>query len=48
VGAAHRKNFCLMKRRSSQFAPTEELSLDEYMPALGRDGGHVMSWSRPC
>lgn len=35
------KNFCLMKRRRSQFAPTQELSLDEYMPALDRDGGHV-------
>jgi len=35
------KNFCLMKRRRSQFAPTQELSLDEYMPALDRDGGQV-------
>jgi RNA polymerase sigma-70 factor, ECF subfamily len=35
------KNFCLMKRRRSQFAPERELSLDEYMPALDRDGGHV-------
>jgi RNA polymerase sigma-70 factor (ECF subfamily) len=35
------KNFCLMKRRRSQFAPTQELSLDEYMPALDRDGGHI-------
>jgi len=35
------KNFCLMKRRRSQFAPERELSLDAYMPALDRDGGHV-------
>lgn len=35
------KNFCLMKRRRSQFAPDRELSLDEYMPALDRNGGHV-------
>lgn len=35
------RNFCLMKRRRSQFAPARELSLDEYMPALDRDGGHV-------
>jgi RNA polymerase sigma-70 factor (ECF subfamily) len=35
------KNFCLMKRRRSQFAPTQELSLDQYMPALDRDGGHI-------
>jgi len=35
------KNFCLMKRRRSQFAPNRELSLDDYMPALDRDGGHV-------
>ena len=35
------KNFCLMKRRRSQFAPERELSLDEYMPALDRDGRHV-------
>lgn len=35
------KNFCLMKRRRSQFAPARELSLDEFMPALDRDGGTV-------
>lgn len=35
------KNFCLMKRRRSQFAPDRELSLDEYMPALDGNGGHV-------
>ena len=33
------RNFCLMKRRRSQFAPAPELSLDEYMPALDRGGG---------
>ncbi len=35
------KNFCLMKRRRSQFAPRQELSLDDYMPALDREGGEV-------
>jgi RNA polymerase sigma-70 factor (ECF subfamily) len=35
------KNFCLMKRRRSQFAPERELSLDEYLPALDREGGDV-------
>ena len=35
------KNFCLMKRRRSQFAPARELSLDEFMPALDRDEGQV-------
>ena len=35
------KNFCLMKRRRSQFAPARELSLDDYMPALDRDGEKV-------
>ncbi len=31
------KNYCLMKRRRSVFAPERELSLDELMPAM--DGG---------
>jgi len=35
------KNACLMKRRKSVFAPTEELSLDELMPVSGMDGGQV-------
>lgn len=35
------KNFCLMKRRRSQFAPQRELSLDEYLPAIEQDGGQV-------
>lgn len=35
------KNFCLMKRRRSQFAPARELSLDDYLPTLDRDGGQV-------
>jgi len=35
------KNFCLMKRRRSQFAPQQELSLDDYLPAVERDGDHV-------
>lgn len=32
------KNFCLMKRRKSVFAPQRELSLDELMPAKNGDG----------
>jgi RNA polymerase sigma-70 factor (ECF subfamily) len=43
------KNFCLMKRRKSQFAPTQELSLDDYMPALEHEGGQlkleIADWS---
>lgn len=35
------KNECLMKRRKSIFAPSKELSLDEFMPAMDHDGGHV-------
>jgi RNA polymerase sigma-70 factor, ECF subfamily len=35
------KNFCLMKRRKSQFAPAQELSLDDYMPTLERTGDQV-------
>jgi RNA polymerase sigma-70 factor (ECF subfamily) len=35
------KNFCLMKRRRSQYAPSTELSLDEFMPAVERNGGEV-------
>ncbi len=35
------RNFCLMKRRRSQFAPERELSLEEFMPAMDRYGGHV-------
>lgn len=31
------KNACLMKRRKSVFAPSQELSLDDYLPA-GQDG----------
>lgn len=41
------KNACLMKRRKSVFAPTEELSLDELRPA--RDGSgtrlEIADWS---
>jgi RNA polymerase sigma-70 factor (ECF subfamily) len=33
------KNACLMKRRKSVFAPAEELSLDEFLPASDQDGG---------
>jgi RNA polymerase sigma-70 factor (ECF subfamily) len=32
------KNYCLMKRRRSVFAPERELSLDELLPALDGDG----------
>ena len=35
------KNFCLMKRRRSVFAPGRELSLDELMPARDHEGGEV-------
>jgi RNA polymerase sigma-70 factor (ECF subfamily) len=32
------KNYCLMKRRKSVFAPERELSLDELMPSSHSDG----------
>jgi RNA polymerase sigma-70 factor (ECF subfamily) len=35
------RNYCLMKRRRSQFAPERELSLDEFMPAGEGRSGHV-------
>jgi len=35
------KNACLMKRRKSVFAPTQELSLDELMPTLHGEGDQV-------
>ena len=33
------RNACLMKRRKSVFAPPQELSLDELMPAMNQSGG---------
>ncbi len=35
------KNACLMKRRRSVFAPKQELSLDEFLPAMEHEGGQV-------
>lgn len=44
------KNACLMKRRKSVFAPSRELSLDAFLPAVDREGGQVKlqiaDWSR--
>jgi RNA polymerase sigma-70 factor, ECF subfamily len=44
------KNACLMKRRKSVFAPSRELSLDEFLPATDHTGGHgkieIADWSR--
>ncbi len=43
------KNACLMKRRKSVFAPTQELSLDELMPAVRQEDGprkiEIADWS---
>jgi RNA polymerase sigma-70 factor, ECF subfamily len=43
------KNACLMKRRKSIFAPSKELSLDEFLPAMGQEDGHlklqIADWS---
>jgi RNA polymerase sigma-70 factor (ECF subfamily) len=43
------KNACLMKRRKSVFAPAQELSLDELLPASDSDGGQrklqIADWS---
>lgn len=35
------KNACLMKRRKSIFAPSQELSLDQWMPGKHQDGDQV-------
>ena len=35
------RNACLMKRRKSDFAPQHELSLDEFLPAMEREGGRI-------
>jgi len=44
------KNVCLMKRRKSVFAPSRELSLDDFIPAIDREGGHarlqIADWSK--
>ena len=44
------KNVCLMKRRKSVFAPAQELSLDEFLPAVRPDGEQmkleIADWSR--
>ena len=43
------RNACLMKRRKSVFAPSQELSLDDFLPAMDREGGHgklqIADWS---
>ncbi len=43
------KNACLMKRRKSAFAPSRELSLDEFLPRMDQEGGHgklqIADWS---
>jgi RNA polymerase sigma-70 factor, ECF subfamily len=35
------KNACLMKRRKSVFAPSQELSLDDFLPRMDHAGRHV-------
>ncbi|HVX65458.1 MAG TPA: sigma-70 family RNA polymerase sigma factor [Bryobacteraceae bacterium] len=42
------RNGCLMKRRKSVFAPTQELSLEDFMPQAGQDGARrleIADWS---
>ena len=43
------RNACLTKRRKSVFAPTQELSLDDFMPAWTIGSGHaklqIADWS---
>lgn len=39
------KNYCLMKRRKSVFAPARELSLDELLPGAEGDGQRVIQVS---
>jgi len=44
------KNACLMKRRKSVFAPSKELSLDQFLPTMDHAGGpgklQIADWSR--
>jgi len=35
------KNACLMKRRKSVFAPSRDLSLDDFLPRMDHEGCHV-------
>jgi RNA polymerase sigma-70 factor (ECF subfamily) len=35
------RNACLMKRRKSVFAPSRELPLDDFLPAMEREDGQV-------
>jgi RNA polymerase sigma-70 factor (ECF subfamily) len=43
------RNACLMKRRRSVFAPSQELSLDDFLPAMAHEVGHgklqIADWS---
>jgi len=43
------RNACYMKRRKSVFAPTQELSLEDFLPHREQDGGHrkleIADWS---
>jgi RNA polymerase sigma-70 factor (ECF subfamily) len=42
------RNGCLMKRRRSVFAPTQELSIEDFLPKAGQDGGRrleIADWS---
>lgn len=43
------RNACLMKRRKSVFAPSRELSLDEFLPAINQEGDRgrleIADWS---
>jgi RNA polymerase sigma-70 factor (ECF subfamily) len=43
------RNACLMKRRKSVFAPTQELSIDDFLPHSQPDGEHrkleIADWS---
>jgi RNA polymerase sigma-70 factor (ECF subfamily) len=44
------RNACLMKRRKSVFAPEEELSLEQFFPAMEQGGEHrhleIADWSQ--
>ena len=42
------RNACLMKRRMSVFAPQNELSLDEFLPAMEREAGQVKLQIADC
>ena len=42
------RNACLMKRRKSVFAPSQELSLDDFIPTIDHQEGHAKLQIADC